>query len=121
VLRLSENLEVYTPGSINLVFYEGSRHRVPFLSPSPVVHPTNAPFTVEWESIFEAYFALRCLQRLSLNAWLRGLPCRTAPELEASPRCSSRTDRSLLSNSQQHQKIESDLPHDGLNPAHVPF
>jgi hypothetical protein len=77
---------------------------------------------VDWKGRFEARFVLRCFQVLSLAAWLPGtVPCRTTGTLEAPAQCSSRTDRTLLSPFLQSKQVESDLSHDGLNPAHVPF
>jgi len=57
----------------------------------------------ECVSIFGSNFALRCFQCLSLGVWLRGLPCRTAAKLETPARCSSRTRRTLPSNTRQNQ------------------
>jgi hypothetical protein len=49
------------------------------------------------------------------------MPCRTTGKLEATTSRSSRTGDPFPSGDQHSQQIESDLSHDGLNPAHVPF
>ena len=49
------------------------------------------------------------------------LPYRTAPSPEAPPPRSSRTEGGFLSDGPHPRYIESDLSHDGLNPAHVPL
>ena len=49
------------------------------------------------------------------------MPCRTTGRPETAAPCSSRTRGALPSGSQHSQQIESDLSHDGLNPAHVPL
>jgi len=100
----------------------GYIRRLPFvLLPPPAPNPSSTGALVfshpychqsgpsPWEmlvkecvSIFGSNFALRCFQCLSLGAWLHGLPCRTAVKLEAPARCSSRTRRTLPSNTQQN-------------------
>jgi len=49
------------------------------------------------------------------------VPCRTTGRPEAAASRSSRTEDPFPSDSQHSQQIKSDLSHDGLNPAHVPF
>jgi hypothetical protein len=49
------------------------------------------------------------------------MPYQTTGKLEAAAPRSSRTEGSLPSGNQHPQQVESDLSHDGLNPAHVPF
>ncbi len=49
------------------------------------------------------------------------MPHRTTGTPEAAARRSSRTEQTLPSVTQRTQKRESNLSHDGLNPAHVPF
>ena len=49
------------------------------------------------------------------------VPCRTTGKLEATASRSSRTGDPFPSGDQHSQQIKSDLSHDGLNPAHVPF
>ena len=49
------------------------------------------------------------------------VPRRTTGRLEAAASRSSRTGDPFPSGGQHPQQIESDLSHDGLNPAHVPL
>ena len=49
------------------------------------------------------------------------VPCRTTGRLLAAASRSSRTRDPFPSGGQHPQQIESDLSHDGLNPAHVPL
>ena len=49
------------------------------------------------------------------------VPCQTTGKLEATTFRSSRTGNPFPSGNQHSQQIKSDLSHDGLNPAHVPF
>ena len=49
------------------------------------------------------------------------VPCRTTGRPEAAASRSSRTGDPFPSGDQHSQQIKSDLSHDGLNPAHVPF
>jgi len=49
------------------------------------------------------------------------VPCRTTGKLEAAASRSSRTGDPFPSGDRHSQQIKSDLSHDGLNPAHVPF
>jgi hypothetical protein len=49
------------------------------------------------------------------------MPCRTTGRPEAAASRSSRTQDPFPSDSLHPQQIKSDLSHDGLNPAHVPF
>ncbi len=56
-------------------------------------------------------------QRLSCPA----LPCRTTGTPEAASPCSSRTRGELPSVYLRPHQVETDLSHDGLNPAHVPL
>ena len=49
------------------------------------------------------------------------MPYRTTGTPEAAASRSSRTEDTLPSDSQHPQQIKTDLSHDGLNPAHVPF
>ena len=51
----------------------------------------------------------------------RLLPSRTTGTPEASFPCSSRTKGNFPSDIHRLHQIETDLSHDGLNPAHVPF
>ena len=51
----------------------------------------------------------------------RRLPYRTTGRLEAAAPRSSRTEGTFPSGGQHPRQVESDLSHDGLNPAHVPF
>ncbi len=48
-------------------------------------------------SLYEVGFKLRCIQLLSLGAWLPGLPYRITGGLEAPNLCSSRTKGFFLS------------------------
>ncbi len=49
------------------------------------------------------------------------LPCRTTGTLEAAAPRSSRTRGTFPSGGPHPPRVESDLSHDGLNPAHVPL
>lgn len=49
------------------------------------------------------------------------LPARTTGKPEAAPPRSSRTEGSFPSGGPHPPRVESDLSHDGLNPAHVPL
>ena len=65
-----------------------------------------------------------CLDAFSTYHQERGysaVPAWTTDTLEAPEIRSSRTDITLLSFFQQIQKKETNLSHNGLNPAHVPF
>jgi hypothetical protein len=72
-------------------------------------------------SFLEMGFELRCLQLLSQTAQLPGMPCRTTGTPEAALPRSSRTRDNFLSDTYRFHQVETDLSHDGLNPAHVPF
>ena len=52
---------------------------------------------IGYDACFEARFALRCLQRLSLGAYLLGLPCRITHRPVAPALCSFRTTSALPS------------------------
>ena len=56
-------------------------------------------------------------QQLSCPAML----CRTTGRPEAALLCSSRTKSGFPSDNHRFHQIETDLSHDGLNPAHVPL
>ncbi len=133
-LNSSPELTAYTPTSPNPSSTEElvlaprlhsrapGRHRHRFWPSSGKERRPACLVRVDWKGRFEARFVLRCFQVLSLAAWLPGtVPCRTTGTLEAAAQCSSRTDRTLLSPFPQSRQVESDLSHDGLNPAHVPF
>ncbi len=133
-LNQSPELLAYTPASPNpssteelvlaprLASLPPGRHRHRCWAPSGKERRPACLVRVDWKGRFEARFVLRCFQVLSLAAWLPGtVPCRTTGTLEAPAQCSSRTDRTLLSPFPQSRQVESDLSHDGLNPAHVPF
>jgi hypothetical protein len=49
------------------------------------------------------------------------VPYRTTGKLEATAPRSSRTKDTFPSGDLHPQQVESDLSHDGLNPAHVPL
>ena len=51
----------------------------------------------------------------------RHTPCRTAATPEAAATRSSRTEVTFPSGGLHPPWVESDLSHDGLNPAHVPL
>ena len=57
------------------------------------------------------------LTRLSCPA----MPVRTTGTPEAALPCSSRTKDNFPADDHRFHQIETDLSHDGLNPAHVPF
>ncbi len=64
------------------------------------------------------------LDAFSPYRWRRScaaLPYRITASPEASPPRSSRTKGSLPSDGPHSRQIESDLSHDGLNPAHDPL
>ena len=51
----------------------------------------------------------------------RLLPYRTTGTPEAALPCSSRTGGNFPSDNLRFHQVETDLSHDGLNPAHVPL
>ena len=68
--------------------------------------------------------SVSCLDAVSTYRLWRGCPAsptRTTGTLEATASCSSRTNNTLLSANQHTRHRKSNLSHDGLNPAHVPF
>ena len=49
------------------------------------------------------------------------MPCQTTGTPEATSARSSRTEANLLAITLQPREIETNLSHNGLNPAHVPY
>ena len=73
-------------------------------------------------SYLGAGFALRCFQRLSLeDVATSDAPGGTTGTPEVFPSWSSRTKESSPQISMRPRRIETDLSHDGLNPARVPL
>ena len=68
--------------------------------------------------------SVSCLDAVSTYQLRRGCPAspfRMTGKLVAAASCSSRTNNTLLSVYQHTRHRKSNLSHDGLNPAHVPF
>jgi len=110
--RLGRSLDAYTPTPSTS---SSMRALVPDRGPSPGLTPRIG-------CLFSG--AASGLDAFSPYPSQRGcpaLPCRTTGTPVAAASRSSRTGDPFPSGSRHSQQIESDLSHDGLNPAHVPF
>gem|GEM_PF-1320499 len=117
-LNASANLGAYTPVPSNPSSMGVLVPSDPWQSPAPGgVEPAleNGCLFSGPASGLDAFSPYR------LRRGCPAVPCRTTGRLEAAAPCSSRTRGALPSGSRHPQQVESDLSHDGLNPAHVPF